>query len=81
MLGAQLPRDEAHQQRGADDERADDLRGGPADLVGADQTPHDPDEAGAGQGQTGQIEPGGGPAALVEPQQDERHEQRARSGR
>ena len=61
MLRAQLPRDEADKQRGAGDERADYARGGPADLVARDQSPHDPDEAGAGQRGPGRSSRDAGP--------------------
>ena len=49
-------------------------RGSPAVVVGADQSPHDPDKAGAAQDQTGQIELGRRSARLLEAQEDERHE-------
>ena len=58
MLGMQLPHDEGRQQRASDDERADDPRGRPADLVRADQPPDDPDQADAGQPQAEQVERG-----------------------
>src|SRR4051794_27689240 len=57
-----------------DSNGANDPRRRPTDLVGADHPPHDRDQAGAAEGQPGQIEPGHGSAALVEPQEDERRE-------
>src|SRR5436189_2140847 len=74
MLGMQLPNDERRQQGASNDEPADDPWGRPANLVGADKPPDDPDQADAGQPQTDQVELGGWPARLVQAQQDEGHQ-------
>src|SRR5439155_21274663 len=72
---AQLPRDERREQRQAGDDRAYDLQGCPTDLVAADEAPDDPDQAGAGEQQSAQIEAPARPVALVEPHERERDEQ------
>ena len=56
-LGAQFPEDEEDKDHGAPDNRHDDLRRGPADVVAADEPPHDPEEADARKREADQVEP------------------------